>query len=95
LCGSGIVYITEKKAGTLDRSLVAGVTNVEVMLSNLVTQTFVLFVQVGIAFLVMSGVFGIAIKGSIAGAVSIAILIGIAGMSMGESLNLKQMNKIS
>jgi len=85
LCSSGISYITEKKTGTLDRSLVAGVTNAEIMISFLITQTVVLFGQSAFAFLILTVVFRIEVEGSLALAIFLAILIGIGGMSMGKN----------
>ncbi|OXA64810.1 ABC transporter G family member 23 [Folsomia candida] len=83
LCSSGIAYISEKKSGTLFRSLVAGVTTGEIMVAFLISQIAVLMTQSGLAFLILNVVFKIPILGSVPLGLSLAVLVGVGGMSMG------------
>jgi hypothetical protein len=62
---------------------VAGVTNAEIMISFLITQSIVLFGQSAFAFLILTVGFRIEVMGSLVLAVFLAVLIGIGGMSMG------------
>lgn len=83
LSASGISYISDRKAGTLDRSLVAGVTLFETMLANMVSQSMVLIVQASLSLVIMTTLFDIQVIGSFWAALSITVLIGVSGMSMG------------
>lgn len=83
LCSSGVSYITEKKTGTLDRSIVAGVGTAELMGGFLIAQMGVLLGQAGFAFLILTQVFRIEILGSMSLTLSLTILVGISGMSAG------------
>jgi len=83
LCSSGISYISEKKSGMLNRCLVAGVTASEIMVAFLISQLAVLIVQSGLAFLILNVVFQIPILGSVPLGLTLAVLVGIGGMSMG------------
>jgi hypothetical protein len=81
--------IAEKRLGTLDRSKVAGVTTAEHMAAYLTVQFFVLAVQAAVAFAALVIGFDIEIQGSVLLASVMALLIGVAGISIGiDEVNL-------
>jgi ABC-type multidrug transport system permease subunit len=80
----GLAYIIEKKDGMLNRTLVAGVTTMEIVMGHLLTQFAVVIVQAIIAFVIMFVVFDIPKIGSPVLAFAITILNSIAGMSVGK-----------
>ena len=84
----GLAYIIEKKDGMLSRTLVAGVTTIEIMLSHFITQFGVVLVQAIIAFVIMFVVFDIPRIGSPVLAFALTILGSIAGMSLGKTVDL-------
>uniref|UniRef100_A0A0P6EAP4 ABC transporter G family member n=1 Tax=Daphnia magna TaxID=35525 RepID=A0A0P6EAP4_9CRUS len=77
------VFITERKQGLLDRSLVAGVKMPEILLSYLINQFTVLVGQTALVFVVMLLVFNIPCQGNLAVAVLITLLQGLVGISFG------------
>lgn len=77
------VFISERKEGLLDRSLVAGVQMTEILLAHLVNQFTVLLGQTALVFLCMLAVFNIPCQGNLALAVFITLLQGLCGMSFG------------
>ncbi|CAL8146182.1 unnamed protein product [Orchesella dallaii] len=83
LCSSGVTYIAEKKSGTLDRALVAGIGTTEFMGGYLLIQVVILLGQTGISFLILSLVFNLEIVGSVILALTLTVLVGISGMSAG------------
>jgi len=83
VASSGLNVIAEKRLGTLDRSKVAGVTTVEFMAAYTTVQFFVLSIQAIIAFGVLILGFGIEIQGSYILSSAMALLIGVAGISIG------------
>jgi ABC-type multidrug transport system permease subunit len=83
LCGSAVSYITEKKAGTLQRSLVAGMTSFEIMVAYLNVQLVLLIVQTLLGFGILRFVFQLHLVGQIWLAILLAILVGVCGMSLG------------
>ena len=54
---TSISFIIERKEGLLDRSWIAGVTSLEVMLAHVVAQFVVMVVQVGFVLVFMLLVF--------------------------------------
>ncbi|XP_057380008.1 ABC transporter G family member 20-like [Daphnia carinata] len=77
------VFISERKEGLLDRSLVAGVQMTEILLAHLVNQFTVLLGQTALVFLCMLTVFSIPCQGNLVLAVFITLLQGLCGMSYG------------
>ncbi|KAK7080025.1 hypothetical protein SK128_016282 [Halocaridina rubra] len=80
---TALSFITERKEGLLDRSWVAGVQSSEVMLAFLVTQMFVMLVQIALILVFMFPVFDIPCEGSMAWVVLLTILQGFCGMTFG------------
>ncbi|OXA59297.1 ABC transporter G family member 20 isoform X2 [Folsomia candida] len=83
LCSSGVSYIWDKKQGTLERSMVAGVQSWEVMASFFVTEGIVLVIQCIFSFSIIIYLFNIEILGSTSLAIGITFMMGLGGVSMG------------
>ncbi|OXA49624.1 ABC transporter G family member 20 [Folsomia candida] len=83
LCSSAIAYIWDKKQGTLERSMVAGVQSWEIMTSFLVTEGIVLVIQCFFSFFMIIYIFEIEILGSLTLSVLITFMMGLGGVSMG------------
>jgi len=77
--------ITEKKSGAVARTKVAGVTDLEIMISHFLTQFVLLICQSLISYGIMISVFHIKVHGSIFLAFGMGLLIGISGISCGET----------
>jgi len=84
---TGEAYITEKMDGLMDRSWVAGVLGIEVMMSHILTQFLVLLGQTAITLIFIFMVFGIPCNGPIGWLIIITILQGFAGMCFGYLLS--------
>jgi hypothetical protein len=78
------VYMSERKAGLFDRSLVAGVQMIEFMIAHVVNQLVVLIGQTLFVYLFALLVFKIPFHGSLPLAVLITLLQGLCGMSFGN-----------
>ncbi|KAI9558265.1 ABC protein [Daphnia sinensis] len=77
------VFVTERKQGLMDRSLVAGVQMVEILMGYLVNQFTVMIGQTGLVFIIMLLVFDTPCYGNLALAVFITFLQGFVGMCFG------------
>ena len=84
----GLAAIIEKKDGMFNRSLVSGVTILQIMISHLITQFCVITVQTTIVFCVMFTLFDIPCIGSPILAFMLVILLTISGMSIGLLLSV-------
>lgn len=76
--------ITEKKSGAMERTKVAGVTDLELMISHFVTQSVVLLIQSILSYVIMISVFKIRVQGSILLAYLIGLAVGVSGISFGK-----------
>ncbi len=83
----GLAYIIEKKDGMLHRSLIAGVTTMEIMVSHFIPQLFVVIVQAILAFIIMFVVFQTPQVGSPVLAFFLVLLSSVSGMTMGNKFN--------
>ncbi|XP_037048976.1 ABC transporter G family member 20-like [Bradysia coprophila] len=79
----GLAYIIEKKDGMLHRSLIAGVTTMEIMVSHFIPQFAVVIGQAVLAFVIMFVVFEIPQTGSPVLAFFLVLLSSVCGMAMG------------
>ncbi|EFX84768.1 ABC protein, subfamily ABCH [Daphnia pulex] len=77
------VFLSERKAGLFDRSIVAGVQMSELMIAHVVNQLIVLIGQTIFVYIFALLVFKISFHGSLALAVLITLLQGLCGMSLG------------
>ncbi|XP_046464439.1 ABC transporter G family member 20-like [Daphnia pulex] len=77
------VFLSERKSGLFDRSIVAGVQMSEFMIAHVVNQLIVLIGQTIFVYIFALLVFKISFHGSLALAVLITLLQGLCGMSLG------------
>lgn len=75
--------IVERTEGLLDRSWVAGVTPVEVLMSHVVTQFVVMVGQTILVLLFMLVVYDVNCEGEIIWVICLTILQGLCGMCFG------------
>jgi ABC-type multidrug transport system permease subunit len=80
---TGSAFVTEKKEGMLDRSLVAGVTTGEVITAHMITQYVVMVGQTSLVLLFMIVVFEVPVRGPLGWAIIITLLQGTCGMAFG------------
>ena len=81
---TGSAFITEKKEGMLERSLVTGVTTGEVITAHMITQYVVMVGQTALVLVFMIAVFKVPVRGPLGWAVVITLLQGTCGMSFGK-----------
>ncbi|XP_076032357.1 ABC-type transporter snustorr [Oratosquilla oratoria] len=90
---TALSFIVEQKEGLLNRSWVAGVRPVEVMLAHILTQMVVMLVQIALILIFMFGVFDIPCKGSMLWVIFLAILQGLCGMTFGLMVSVVSDNE--
>ncbi|CAG0897222.1 unnamed protein product [Darwinula stevensoni] len=78
---TAMAFVLERKQGLLQRSYVAGVTNVEVMVAYLATQILVMTVQITFTLVFLLAVFHVPNRGSIELVILVAFLQGLCGMA--------------
>lgn len=81
ICSS--IIITDRHSGVWDRSLVQGVTTVEILVTHLLTQVLVIIVQVATSLLIGFLQYDMECKGSLTAVIWLAMLGGICGMTFG------------
>jgi ABC-type multidrug transport system permease subunit len=84
---TGLMFVIEKKEGLLDRSWVAGVHTIEIMMAHITAKLAIMAVQITLLLLISNLVFGIIIKGPIIMAALLLLLQGFTGMSYGLALS--------
>ncbi|KAI9556290.1 ABC protein [Daphnia sinensis] len=77
------VFLTERKSGVQDRSIVAGVQMTEYMMAHFVNQLTVLLGQTFFVYLFALIVFNTACHGNLALVIFITLLQGLCGMAFG------------
>ncbi|CAF2587733.1 unnamed protein product [Rotaria sp. Silwood2] len=80
---TALIFVVEKKEGLLERSWIAGVTTIEVMLSHIIVKFFIQFIQIMLLLIFADFIFKVEIKGSIFLAMALIFMQGICGMSYG------------
>lgn len=80
---TALAFVMERKEGLLERSLVAGVSSTEFMLSHVLTQLLVLSVQVALLLIFTFLVFEIPFRGHFIWVIILTILQGSCGMAFG------------
>ncbi|CAF0811762.1 unnamed protein product [Rotaria sordida] len=80
---TALMFVVEKKEGLLERSWVAGVTTIEVMLAHIIIKFFIQFIQIMLLLTFADFIFKVEIKGSIFLAMTLIFIQGICGMSYG------------
>ncbi|CAF3580506.1 unnamed protein product [Rotaria sp. Silwood1] len=80
---TALIFVVEKKEGLLERSWIAGVTTIEVMLAHIIVKFFIQFIQIMLLLVFADFIFKVEIKGSIFLAMTLIFMQGICGMSYG------------
>nr|CAH0102200.1 unnamed protein product [Daphnia galeata] len=88
-------FVSERKQGLLDRSLVAGVQMIEILVGYLVNQFSVMVGQIALVFIIMILAFGVPCHGNLALGVFITFLQGLVGMCFGLLIATVCENEIS
>lgn len=84
---TGLMFVVEKKEGLLDRSLVAGVHTIEIMLAHITAKLAIMIVQITLLVLISTLVFEIDVHGPVLLASFLLLLQGFCGMSYGLALS--------
>lgn len=77
------IIITDRKDGIWDRSVVAGITSLEIILTHFILQTAVMLVQTTEVILLIFVIYGYTYQGSVILIFIISFLSGICGMVYG------------
>lgn len=80
---TALAFVMERKEGLLERSLVSGVTSYEFLLSHVLTQMFVLSVQIILLLIFTFLVFEIPCRGAFFWVIALTYLQGVCGMGYG------------
>ncbi|UJR07556.1 hypothetical protein I4U23_011844 [Adineta vaga] len=80
---TALIFVVEKKEGLLERSWIAGVTTVEVMLAHIIVKFFIQFIQIILMIVFADIIFQVKIEGPVILAMALIFLQGICGMSYG------------
>eukprot|EP00697_Spironema_sp_BW2_P000933 gnl/Spiro4/11279_TR5943_c0_g1_i1.p1 gnl/Spiro4/11279_TR5943_c0_g1~~gnl/Spiro4/11279_TR5943_c0_g1_i1.p1 ORF type:complete len:694 (+),score=139.84 gnl/Spiro4/11279_TR5943_c0_g1_i1:39-2120(+) len=80
---TALVFVLEKKEGTLDRTWAAGVRPLEVMLSHIVLQLCLLLIQIGLLLCVALFVFQLPMVGNVGLVLFLVVVLGMTGMLYG------------
>lgn len=81
---TGSAFITERKEGMLNRTLVSGVTTGEIITAHLLTQYVIMAGQTILVLAVMVWIFQVEILGSVTSAVVLTLFQGTCGMAYGN-----------
>jgi len=84
VCSTAMSMISEKSSGALERTMVAGVTTLEIMISHFVTQFVLMILQALSSFTLVFLWFQLETVGSMGLAFSLTLLMGIVGISFGK-----------
>jgi len=80
----GILHVGEIKAGTLDRSLVAGVSFRHILTASFLCEAVIIIFQLLLMYLILYFAFKFVVVGSLVVVVLISILMGLVGVSVGK-----------
>uniref|UniRef100_A0A673ZJ27 ABC transporter G family member 23-like n=1 Tax=Salmo trutta TaxID=8032 RepID=A0A673ZJ27_SALTR len=80
---TALSFVIERKEGLMDRCWVAGVSSLETVLAHLISQLFVISIQVILLLLLMLLVFKIPNEGSLVLVIALIVLQGLTGISFG------------
>ncbi|CAF1626056.1 unnamed protein product [Adineta ricciae] len=80
---TALIFVVEKKEGLLERSWIAGVTTVEVMLAHIIVKFFIQFIQIILMIVFADVIFQVKIEGPVILAMALIFIQGICGMSYG------------
>lgn len=80
----GIFYVSDVKAGTMDRTLVAGVKYRHLLISILICEGVMTFLQLSLCFIVLLFGFSFTVVGSLALCIFLCYLMGMVGVTLGK-----------
>ncbi|CAF4624595.1 unnamed protein product [Rotaria socialis] len=80
---TALIFVVEKKEGLLERSWIAGVTTIEIMLAHVIVKFFIQIIQIIFLIVFADFIFKVEIKGSIFLSIMLIFVQGICGMSYG------------
>ncbi|KAM6956438.1 LOW QUALITY PROTEIN: ABC transporter G family member 23 [Aplochiton taeniatus] len=80
---TALSFVLERKEGLLDRCWVAGVSSLETMLAHLLSQLFVISVQILLLLLFILLIFKIPNEGSLVLVIALIVLQGVTGIAFG------------
>lgn len=80
----GILYVADVKAGTLDRTLTAGVKYYHLLISILISEGVMTLVQLGLCFIVLLFGFNFQVVGSLSLTIFLCFLMGMIGVTLGK-----------
>lgn len=78
------IIISDRKEGVWDRSIVAGVTSLEIMFTHFITQFILMVLQVAEIMVITFAIYNTTNEGSLSTLVFMIILEGLCGMSYGN-----------
>jgi ABC-type transport system involved in Fe-S cluster assembly fused permease/ATPase subunit len=81
---SCLTYISDRKAGTLERSLVAGVKDIHILIAYMISEGSLIIIQLILSFGILLTVFDFSVKGSYLMFYLIVFLEGLTGLSLGK-----------
>ena len=81
---TGTVFVTEKKAGLLERNCVAGVHTIEMMLSYMAIKMVIIAMQSVVVIVMLIYVFKFTFKGPLIIATILLMIQGFCGISFGR-----------
>lgn len=81
---SALFHLQDKTAGTLDRSIVAGVGHVHYVVAFVISEACMTIIQLFLCFLLLEYVFHFEIVGSIFLFYGIMFIMGMTGLSVGS-----------
>lgn len=82
---TSIVIITERDEGVWDRTLVAGVSTTEILISHIMTQGLVMMLQTAEVMITCFGLFGLRCQGSFVTVTLLLLMQGLCGMLTGKN----------
>eukprot|EP00118_Oscarella_pearsei_P014737 m.128682 g.128682 ORF g.128682 m.128682 type:complete len:253 (+) comp37954_c0_seq33:1605-2363(+) len=84
---TSVIFVVERKEGLLERTWVAGVSPLQMLIAHAFTQLSVIASQMTLVVFIALVAFDIRNNGSVALVFSLTVLQGIAGMSLGLAIS--------
>lgn len=84
---TSMAFLSERREGTLERSLIVGMTPTEFIISQIINITFLLVVQITLTVVMGFWIFSFPMKGSYFLAVAMMFCQGLCGMTYGLMLS--------
>ena len=84
---TSMAMVVERNRGLLERTMVVGVSHIEILISQLVTNMFIAMAQVAILLITCLGIFGIEYQGHLYLVAILAFLQSLNGMTFGMAIS--------